>query len=83
MQANAEPDLAQTGERLRPVMASLVQGILNLVLPSVVAGDPSLQMSTKVQHTSAVAAENLTGKWVKVFERQQGGRGFGGGPQPC
>ena len=44
MQANAEPDLAQTGERLRPVMASLNQGILNLVLPALLAGDPSLQV---------------------------------------
>ena len=44
MQANAEPDLAQTGERLRPVMAALIQGILNLVLPSVLAGDPTRQV---------------------------------------
>lgn len=38
MQANAEPDLAQTGERLKPVMASLISGILDLILPSMEAG---------------------------------------------
>ena len=32
MQANAEPDLAQTGPRLMPVMASLISGTLDLVL---------------------------------------------------
>ncbi len=48
VQANAEPDLAQTGKRLRPVMASLVQGILNLVLPSVLAGDSLLQVDNAV-----------------------------------
>ena len=64
-------------------MASLVQGILNLILPSVVAEDPSLQAELQNQHASAVASRSLKGDWVKVFERHQGGRGFGGlGPQP-
>ncbi|KAK9826378.1 hypothetical protein WJX81_005431 [Elliptochloris bilobata] len=31
LEANAEPDMAQTGERLRPLVAGLVEGILALV----------------------------------------------------
>ena len=45
MQANAEPDLAQTGERLKPVMAGLISGILDLILPSMEAGHSSAQVS--------------------------------------
>lgn len=44
LQANAEPDLAQTGVRLKPVMASLVEGILDLILPPLLAGYTSLQV---------------------------------------
>ncbi len=44
MQANAEPDLAQTGDRLKPVMADLVSGILDLFLPLMEAGSSSAQV---------------------------------------
>lgn len=49
MQANAEPDLAQTGERLKPAMAGLISGILDLFLPSMGAGHSSAQVSRQ-QH---------------------------------
>ena len=32
LQANAEPDLQQTGERLKPIIAGLVEGIMQLVV---------------------------------------------------
>lgn len=32
MQANAEPDLQQTGSRLKPIVAGLVEGIMQLVV---------------------------------------------------
>lgn len=32
MQANAEPDLQQTGERLKPIIDGLVEGIMQLVV---------------------------------------------------
>lgn len=32
MQANAEPDLQQTGDRLKPVVEGLVEGIMHLVV---------------------------------------------------
>ena len=32
MQANAEPDLQQTGERLKPIVAGLLEGIMQLVV---------------------------------------------------
>ena len=32
MQANAEPDLQQTGDRLKPVVAGVVEGIMQLVV---------------------------------------------------
>ena len=44
LQANAEPDLAQTGTRLRPVMAGLVEGILQLVLPAIEGRNTSTQV---------------------------------------
>ena len=34
LEANAEPDFAQTGARLKPLMAEAVQGALQLVLGS-------------------------------------------------
>lgn len=42
-QANAEPDVAQTGARLRPLVAGLVEGVLALVAdPLARAVRPSL-----------------------------------------
>ena len=32
MQANAEPDLQQTGDRLKPLVAGVVEGIMQLVV---------------------------------------------------
>ena len=32
LQANAEPDLQQTGSRLKPVVAGLLEGIMQLVV---------------------------------------------------
>ena len=32
LQANAEPDLQQTGKRLKPIIAGLVEGIMQLVV---------------------------------------------------
>ncbi len=46
LQANAEPDLAQTGTRLRPVVADLVEGILQLVLPAIEGGITFNQVRT-------------------------------------
>ena len=46
LQANAEPDLAQTGTRLMPVMAGLVEGILQLVLPAIEECINSTQVRT-------------------------------------
>lgn len=34
LEANAEPDLAQTGVRLKPIVAAAIQGALTLVLNS-------------------------------------------------
>ena len=52
MQANAEPDLAQTGNRLRPVMAALIQGILDIFLPSIPAGGASPQVTSATNFTT-------------------------------
>ncbi|CAK0786864.1 hypothetical protein CVIRNUC_010078 [Coccomyxa viridis] len=46
LEANAEPDLAQTGTRLRPVVADLVEGILQLVLPAIEGGITFNQVRT-------------------------------------
>lgn len=32
MQANAEPDLQQTGSRLKPIVAGVIEGIMQLVV---------------------------------------------------
>ena len=42
LQANAEPDLQQTGTRLKPVIASLVEGCLQLVADDM----PALSVSS-------------------------------------
>jgi len=52
MQANAEPDLAQTGNRLRPVMAALIQGILDIFLPSIPAGGATPEVISATNSTT-------------------------------
>lgn len=32
LQANAEPDLQQTGSRLKPIVAGVIEGIMQLVV---------------------------------------------------
>lgn len=71
-QANAEPDLQQTGERLKGLIAGLVEGILDLV------ADPlAVQQGDVVRPVNGEMTEGF-GRWIKVYEKQQGGRGLGG-----
>jgi hypothetical protein len=71
-QANAEPDLQQTGDRLKGLIAGLVEGVLELV------ADPlEVQQRGFAEVTREHTAEGF-GLWIKVYEKQQGGRGLGG-----
>ena len=73
-QANAEPDLQQTGDRLKGLVAGLVEGILELVADPLAARQHSCQ---QVNGLPAGSAARL-GHWIKVYEKQQHGRGLGG-----
>ena len=74
MQANAEPDLQQTGGRLKGLIAGLVEGILELVADPLAAH----QHCRRRESGRAGGACDGFGHWTMVFERQQSGRGLGG-----
>ncbi|KAK9903517.1 hypothetical protein WJX75_007884 [Coccomyxa subellipsoidea] len=69
LEANAEPDLQQTGERLKGVIAGLVDGTLDLV-----AGP---QEGT-IGKAPVNGTTDREGHWMKVYDKQLEGRGIGG-----
>ncbi|BDA50216.1 probable tubulin polyglutamylase TTLL2 [Coccomyxa sp. Obi] len=73
LEANAEPDLQQTGDRLKGVIGGLVEGTLELV-----AGPLERQNGTHCQAEKGQAqALDCKGRWVRIYEKQQEGRGLG------
>lgn len=71
LEANAEPDLQQTGERLKPIVAGLLEGIMQLVV------DPLAQSQGIVPSTAKLDGKKFVGQWVQVLDKQQG-RHLGG-----
>ncbi|DBA82917.1 TPA: hypothetical protein ACH3X1_006707 [Trebouxia sp. C0004] len=66
LEANAEPDLQQTGSRLKPMVAGVIEGIMQLVV------DP-LAMTQGVNASQpASLSEDFAGRWVEVLDKQQG-----------
>ncbi|DBA82238.1 hypothetical protein WJX79_003267 [Trebouxia sp. C0005] len=66
LEANAEPDLQQTGSRLKPIVAGLIEGIMQLVV------DP-LAMTQGVDASQPVSTSgDFSGQWVEVLDKQQG-----------
>ena len=49
VQANAEPDLMQTGTRLKPVVAGVIEGIMQLVVDPLALSQVKLGTDT-LQH---------------------------------
>lgn len=70
LEANAEPDLMQTGTRLKPVVAGVIEGIMQLVV------DP-LALSQGVVPSTSGPFESTCGQWVEVLNKEQG-RHLGG-----
>ncbi|DBB15952.1 hypothetical protein WJX82_005797 [Trebouxia sp. C0006] len=66
LEANAEPDLHQTGSRLKPIVAGVIEGIMQLVV------DP-LAMTQGVNASQpANLSGEFPGRWVEVLDKQQG-----------
>lgn len=103
VQANAEPDLQQTGDRLKGLIAGMVSGVLDLVAgPSEQQQEHhscnghqvgALLLSAMHQQRCSGWKRNTVpdagmqaeegcsarfGRWIKVYEKQQEGRGLGG-----
>lgn len=66
LEANAEPDLQQTGSRLKPIVAGVIEGIMQLVV------DPLAVTQGVNASQPASLSEAFSGQWVEVLNKQQG-----------
>lgn len=85
-QANAEPDMAQTGKRLRPLVAGLVEGTLALVADPLERSRSGADGERSKPEADAKCVEignageqrgQVLGKWVQAWDKRQAGRGLG------
>lgn len=76
LEANAEPDLQQTGTRLKPVIASLVEGCLQLVADDMPAlkGHASAKNFQRGPCTNKQSLESQSsrGHWIEVLSKSMG-----------
>ena len=77
-QANAEPDLRQTGDRLKGLIAGLVEVTLDLVAGPLEQQQQQQQHQAKQVLSMPQVSGGRVGSWIKVFEKRQDGRGLGG-----
>ena len=78
--------MAQTGERLRPLVAGLVEGTLALVADPLERSRTGADGECSEPEADAKRVENgnageqrgqVLGKWVQAWDKRQAGRGLG------
>lgn len=69
LEANAEPDLQQTGDRLKPVVAGVVEGIMQLVVDPLAHPQGCKVNEAKCENSKQA---ELDGQWVEVLDKEQG-----------